>query len=383
MHETETPSLEPSPSSEPSPAVWRRACTACTGAKRKCSKQVPRCRRCDHRGLECFYPPARASAGEPHLEMPLPSAADVPLQPADISAQEQPPHPQVPDWFLAPDSWEVAHLPPQPLPDLFGEETLSAYVTIIQSWLRMWVTDDHCPFIHRYLYRAHMPRRMQDAYTTISAYLHKTPETEATVRRIIEHRLQQLMEENFVESSLELGSTILVDHLARVQALLVLLVICLFDGSIRLRAQAELHLATLSAWNDQMWQVSTQEVRSNATLEPWRLWIFGESIRRTWLTTSIIHCVYITITQGYSWCPGGVYCTFGNELWDARTAHDWERKSESGRKRLFMQSLDVMELFLEDDPDAVDAFGHAIMLITSGIDKVQRWTARKDASPLT
>ncbi|KAH7317185.1 hypothetical protein B0I35DRAFT_434696 [Stachybotrys elegans] len=352
--------------SDASPAVWRRACTACTGAKRKCSKEIPSCRRCDQRGLQCLYPPARA----------LPSDSDASLQPSDIAAQEQP-HSQLPHWFLAHDSWEIAHLPPQPIPELFGEETFSSYVATIQDWLRMWVTDDHCPFIHRYLYRVHMPRRVQDVYSTLSMYVHKTPATEATARRIIEHRLQQLIEENAVESALELGSTTLVDHLARVQALLVLLVICLFDGNIRLRAQGELHLATLLVWNDQMWQESTQEMQRDATLEPWRLWIFGESLRRTWLTASITYGVYIVMTQGYTWCPGGVYCTFGNKLWDAATAHDWESRSESGRKRLFMQSLEVTELF-QEDPDVVDAFGHAIMLISSGVDKLQRWTARKD-----
>jgi hypothetical protein len=214
-------------------------------------------------------------------------------------------------------------------------------------------------------------------------YLHKTPATEATVRRIIEHRLHQLIEDNAVESALELGSATLVDHLARVQALLVLLIICLFDGSIRLRAQGELHLATLLVWNDQMWQESTQEMQRDATLEPWRLWIFGESLRRTWLTTSLINGVYITINQGYTWCPGGVYCTFGSKLWDATTAHDWERISKCRSKRLFMQSLDVKELFREEDPDVVDAFGHAIMVISSGLDKVQRWTARKEAPSLS
>ncbi|KXJ87193.1 hypothetical protein Micbo1qcDRAFT_190262 [Microdochium bolleyi] len=326
MQEAETPS------SEPSPTVWRRACTACTGAKRKCSKEIPSCRRCVQRELQCLYPPARDSVGDPHLEIPplSPAAADVSLQPSDILAQEPPPHSQSAHWFLAHDTWDIAHLPPQPTPELFGDETLSTYVAIHRDWLRMWVTDDHCPLIHRYLYRAHMPPRVQDVYTAVSVYLHKTPATEATVRRIIEHRLHQLIEEDAVESALDLGSSTLMDHLARVQALLVLLIICLFDGNIRLRAQGELHLATLLVWNNQMWHESMQGIRTDATLEPWRLWIFAESLRRTWLTASIIYGVYITMVQGYSWCPGGVFCTFGNQLWDATTAHDWERISEQG-----------------------------------------------------
>jgi hypothetical protein len=368
-------------------AVWRRACLACTEAKRKCSKQVPACRRCDQRGLPCLYPPARSaperSTTNYAAALPSPPDTDAPLQASSGATpgleQEQGHAQPAAHWFLAPDSWEVAHIPPLATPELFGDETLSSYLATVQGWLRMWVTDDHCPFIHRYLYRVHMPRRVQDAYSTISLYLHRTPATEGTVRRIIEQRLHQLMGDSAVESALELGVPTFIDHISRVQALLALLVICLFDGNIRLRAQGELHLPTLLAWNDQMWQEATQEMRRDATLEPWRLWIFSESLRRTWLTTSIINGVYVVMTHGYTWCPGGVYCTFGNELWDATTAHDWEKRSNPGRKRLFMQSLDVGELLTGEDPDVVDAFGHAIMLITFGVDKIQGWTASKRA----
>ncbi|KAJ3498247.1 hypothetical protein NLG97_g1274 [Lecanicillium saksenae] len=225
-----------------------------------------------------------------------------------------------------------------------------------------------------------MPKSVEDAYLIISAHLHKTPATDATVRRIIEQRLRQLIEDNAVESALEPGSTTLLNHLARVQALLVLLIICLFDGDIRLRAQGELYLATLLVWNDQMLQVSIQSMesmRKHATLEPWRLWVFSESVRRTWLTTSITHSVYVNITQGYSSCPGGVYCTFGNGLWDAATAHEWEKKCKIERERFFMQSLDVGEVFPHEEPSTIDAFGNAIMLISSGVDKLQRWTTDK------
>jgi hypothetical protein len=399
MQETETLSFDGPP------AIWRRACTSCTNAKRKCSKELPLCRRCNQRDLQCLYPPARAFDANPpptegiigsngafpsvsalgsqlaselrqDSESAIMTAASVPLRVLQ-STQEQM-HLTSAPWFLAHDSWEIAHLPPQSPPELFSEETLNSYVAMVQDWLRIWVLDDHCPFIHRYLYRVNMPRCVQDAYSTISVYLYKTPATESTVRRIVEQRLHQLMEEMAVNSALDLGFTTLVEHLARVQALLVLLVICLFDGNIRLRAQGELHLATLLVWNNRMWQQFTEEMQSDLTLEPWRQWIFGESLRRTWLTISIINSVYMHMTQGFSSCPGGVYCTFGNNLWDATSYHDWQKGCESERKRLFMQSLDVNELFLREEPDAVDTFGRAIILISLGIDKFQQWMVKRN-----
>lgn len=45
--------------------AWRRACVACTKAKRQCSKQLPACRRCARKGASCKYLPARRAAAGP------------------------------------------------------------------------------------------------------------------------------------------------------------------------------------------------------------------------------------------------------------------------------------------------------------------------------
>jgi hypothetical protein len=290
-------------------------------------------------------------------------------------------------WFLSQQPWTIRHLTPEQAPQSFGIETLEAYMTIVHKWLRDWIADGHSALFHRHLYRMHMPRCIQDVYTGLAAYLGKTPDTEATVRRIFEARLNQLVDDSTFEVALSLGILTPVDHVARVQALLIYQVICLFDGNIRLRAQAERHLPVLLSWRDQMWGRITDGISTgdpisvfagigerDPSLDQWRAWIFLESVRRTWLTCAILHGVYMTMKEGYSECPGGLHCTFGNGLWDAKSAHQW-RNVIRGKDTLFMQSLELDELFLKTEPSRIDEFGHAIMLISCGLERIESWKA--------
>ncbi|KAK7430771.1 hypothetical protein QQZ08_002815 [Neonectria magnoliae] len=287
-------------------------------------------------------------------------------------------------WFVAWDSWDVEYRQPEQTPEWFGEETLKAYVATVQGWFKQWVTEDHCPLIHRQLYRMHMPRCIQDAYTVLTAYLNKTPSSQDTVFRIIDDRVNQLIQDHATQPSLALSVLTLADHAARVQALLIFQVIRLFDGDIRMRARAETHIPTLNSWNDQMWQRMTAEMRTTdagsvATVGigpfwgSWKAWIFAESVRRTWLTTSFFQAVYATIKEGYSSCPGGVYCTFGKELWDSASGHEWEKRVAQKKNVLFMQSIDIGALLVGAKPSQVDEFGHAVMVISVGLDETQRW----------
>ncbi|KAH8881769.1 hypothetical protein GQ53DRAFT_812435 [Thozetella sp. PMI_491] len=279
-------------------------------------------------------------------------------------------------WFLAYHSWNIDHLAPQDIPNDFHEETLKAYVAILETWLKEWVTKDHSALIHRYLYRIHMPRCMQDAYTALATYLGRTPATAATVCRIIEDRLDRLIQDSIFEDTLSFVALTPLDHVARVQALFIYHIICLFDGDIRLRGCAERQFPTLLSWSDQMWQRITEQsiagdpftlvaptTGSDDSLSTWRVWIFLESARRTWLTCAILHGVYMTIRDGYSACPGGLY------------SQQWETKATHARDTRFIQSLRIGELFTKAEPDSVDEFGHAVMMVSFGLHKLESWKA--------
>ncbi|KAI0553295.1 hypothetical protein F4679DRAFT_571047 [Xylaria curta] len=296
--------MDRTPPSDVRPIAWRRACVTCTKAKRQCSKQVPRCRRCLERGLLCTYPPPRrpgtsATVGVAETSLHL-TDTTLPLgegltAPADIANQldvsgdtpfaflqvteadfdglpmpiEDQPSRNPPQasavsdalvnlrglWFLLPESWQKEYTEAPTTTSRETDMSLKQYIEQAKSWVRQWVTENHSPLHHRELYSNTMPRHTQDAYTAMTMYMNKTRETEFTVHQILENRVSQLLQDQDVEASLgnaSGGGLSIFNHLSRVQSLLCYQLIRLFDGDIRMRGQAESLIPTLFLWNNQM-----------------------------------------------------------------------------------------------------------------------------------
>ncbi|KAI3342071.1 hypothetical protein F4824DRAFT_272699 [Ustulina deusta] len=310
--------MEPIPSDVTSlagttrPIAWRRACVACTRAKRQCTKQVPRCRRCIEKGLHCTYLPPRrpelsgtAGAEGPPLdprntalhpdESLIAASADVrgPLGvpgdsafdffqmtetdpetlglPPEAGPSRGPPQNTVSSeaqvrlrgaWFLAPETWTVEFTEPPFATLRETEGSLKNYIEQMRSWMRQWVTEGHSLLHHRELYVFHMPRHTQDAYTAMVTYMGKTRDNEATVRQILEDRVSQLLQDQaVVEASLGMNNAgSIFHHLSRVQSLLCYQLIRLFDGDIRMRGQAEALIPTLFLWNRQMLECAKENL---------------------------------------------------------------------------------------------------------------------------
>ncbi|KAK7994049.1 hypothetical protein PG989_007430 [Apiospora arundinis] len=448
---------------------WRRACVACTKAKRQCTKEVPSCRRCSVKRIPCAYPPARnnpqpqitssptaADTGptlfddhDPAMtleELSTSSSANAPPAPPTATTKATAkrqlaqageelaffvPQSQttnhdtevignsantgVPNgnWFLAEDTFvPEVRVPDTLLLDLNVDtsvEQMQHLIDLVKKWLKEWVTDGHSSLIHRQLYRTQMPRCVQDAYSTMSLYfLAKGPATQGTIHQILNDRVAQLVEDQMGEELLPVGlsgtglqARELFDKLSRVQSLLAYQVVRLFDGDIRMRARAEADIPTLAAWRKDLWAQTRRSVApatpggdaSTSALgqslpfdgllsltEPvvtWKLWVLVESIRRTWLISSVVVEIYHYFKHGWSQCPGNVPFTLRAELWAAETAHAWSR-AQSGRKpegsgALFVclhQQLDMME---STDPSQVHDLGHATLGLIWGLERMTKW----------
>ncbi|KAI0489812.1 hypothetical protein F4859DRAFT_167993 [Xylaria cf. heliscus] len=422
--DTITPNLNGASSASTARAsAWRRACVACTKAKRQCSKQIPRCRRCEQKNVPCTYPPPRRpemsaavgveetssllhliSTALPPDEGPVVTAPeddvathlDVSndpafafLQMADIDfggpalpTEDQPSRgsQQIPTssnalvsvrdlWFLAPETWATEYNEPPPTTIRETEKTLKQYIELVQLWMRQWVTEDHSPLHHRELYSLHMPRHTQDAYTAMTMYMSRNRETGATVHRILEDRVSQLLQDQEIEASLlgnaDGGGLSIFNHLSRVQSLLCYQLIRLYDGDIRMRGQAESLIPTLFLWNKQMLesakdslghperflvsspfgeslQHDTSDATGTSALSPqavWQAWIIAESVRRTWQATNIVQEVYQFFKRGWSECPGHLPSTMRKALWDAPSAYSWTRELGGGRDPLLLPTI--------------------------------------------
>ncbi|KAL7824071.1 hypothetical protein V8C26DRAFT_384775 [Trichoderma gracile] len=412
----------------------RLACIACTRAKRKCSKQTPSCRRCADKKLVCRYPAPRVappydlvfSQDGAVSVIPVPGGSDrnpLPTPPSQIGEQHQQEGEQPQSqtevsqhsahaaraatdclqnpWFLSPSSWDIDHKHgPVPSQIYFSDEALTWFIDQLHVWLRQWTTDGHCPFIHRQLWKVHLPDHIQDAFASLAAYHSKTPATERTVLRIVETRVNNLVDTQHASGVGDFG-VIMLDpacHLARTQALLIYKIIRLFDGDIRARAQAEKNIDTLALWARQLWQsaglalstsshnepvdrassgpVDTQ-LRTDGTLtSTWQAWIFSESIRRTYMAATLTEAVYLTLKQGWAPCPGGIIFSGGAGLWDATSPAAWMKHYQDNVIN-GIRCIEGDQLFSSARASDVDEFCQATMIVSYGLERFERWRTEK------
>lgn len=420
-----------------------KACVACARAKRRCGKQIPTCGRCTSRSIACEYPPAKAFYLPPRQPIP---ATDVLFDmPGDSMATDHryPLHlddmetaPSLP-WYLDEISWEIDHRPDTEDPPIFASTVLLNHIDAIQGWQSRWIRTASNPYIHPNIYRFHMPRCVQDAYTTLSTYVQRTPENRMAVARIVEDRVRQLLDDQpsaIAGNQLGMHETLdLLDHLARVHALHVYQTIGLYDGDIRLRHVAETQIPTLNSWLRQLFHSAKsaaaqglqsfvlpllvpskldrrilypsslatqpgphlgQDRSSNddAAVTPrlsqeeleWYGWSFAETIRRTWMVCTALQTVYLTLQIRHAPCPGGTMFSAREGLWDAKTAYAWAFKCEkSGGVRRgvdFVNRTQWSGMFENCRPEDMDEFSREALEITYGPERVERWRTRMGAS---
>ena len=402
---------------------WRRkACHACARAKRQCNKQTPSCRRCRENHLECRYPRVKkvyASEESPPAssllkindapDVPRPSDAGLDVdfhefdpdnlvfvntttiddnRPSQGGIDESSTTVVEQEWFFSQESWMLSHLPPGvQQPELQGDAFLKEYISSVQQWLRQWVLEGQNPFIHSRLYQASIPSCIQDAYTSLTAYFLKNSSNENLTFTTIKERAAQLVDYRAAHYP---GHV--VEQLSQVQALLIYQIICLFDGDISMRAQAEKYLGQLDCWAGQLLQTisgfgegggqhiaaaDTDFLRPNqdpATMR-WKRWIVAESTRRTWVTATRVQAVYLVLQQGWAGCPGTLLFTARKGIWDADSAYSWAKTcNEDGP--LLLQQLPTLSdgIISIVRMSEIDEFARVSLALSWGPEKMAKWT---------
>lgn len=400
------------------------ACTPCARVKRKCERQAPQCVRCRRRGIECIYPPAkqtpfvlRKDDHTPAYEygnVPYNQLADntigSELSPYSYSKSSLelpelngfydcitgPETPPFSNWtYTFPPTYDFNSLAVSTGRPVLSEQLVS-YVAMLHGWLRQWVDQGSNPFIHAFLYKARMPLCMQDAYTTLSSYLLKKPTNEQMIYRILEERVRRLVATEGLEEWPEKDQNDLhsISHLARVQSLLIYLILGLFDGDIRLRHFAERQMSILEKWVDEMIDHSNQMLTAGAdsatkgqlysqlnvqnvnNLENlnWHCWIVAESTQRTWMMATGIQAVYSLMQLGKApQCTGSMVVTTVPGVWEASSAVTWSRLCLETKLGIVRMS-EAERLFVEAAPEEVNEFTKVFLEATFGKDRMERWS---------
>lgn len=300
------------------------------------------------------------------------------------------------DWFLAPETWGVAHDGDAAASEAVTRATIKEYIVLVQSWMERWCSTGSNPFIHHRLYSSNFPACVQIAYATLASYIHRTPANTDIVLRIVEDRSADLLRDNgavldkFITNEWACGESEhdgdLLSQLSRLHALMVYQIIGLFDGDTRARYVAEGRVGVQVTWAGRLHgsaasnlsnaqSVATHLVGptpTNSAQHHWYLWILSESIRRTWLVALSVPCVFSALQQRWSACPGGIMYTNRRGLWAATTAARWQSQCKE-KSPWFLQRFECAKLFDVAKPVDIDEFGIAMLNMTLGQEAVEQW----------
>lgn len=116
-------------------------------------------------------------------------------------------------------------------------------VSTIKFYPSSFATDNHTPWMHRHLYKDHMPASIQSCFTVCTLYSNMTSSNKTSVFRVLWQNIGELRECVVTTDG---------ERLARVQALLLYQIVCLFDGDVTLRSLADRDMLLLQEWTDNL-----------------------------------------------------------------------------------------------------------------------------------
>ncbi|PSN74324.1 hypothetical protein BS50DRAFT_13554 [Corynespora cassiicola Philippines] len=398
------------------PPSRRKSCLACVQSKRKCDKGFPKCRRCVTRKTDCDYNARyvelwrqasessnRNESGTLAESLAEPLAENVPSSDWQLQRSPTPPGAVIlndgmfdigntifdipsisSDDFFDPAIIEEIvsqqeHVATEPmLPDAALQARVEFAAKRLAMIPKTFAEQGQTMFIHRLLFQDKSPPALQDALSACALYSMKNAQNQALVFRNLEHRRQQLIAgtDPMIVSKLDL--------LSALQALLLYQLISLFDGNIRLRAQAEADEPILMMWaahlKSRMRQVlpslpspTEPSDRLQVTFADWQQWLVEESIRRTVITAFMLKGVYGFLKLGFDSVPDlRISFTAQAALWNSQSELGW-RRACSEKEVLEIQVTHWDQVIARAKPSDLEELGVLIMAMLKGVDAAGRW----------
>ncbi|EWG54664.1 hypothetical protein FVEG_17355 [Fusarium verticillioides 7600] len=300
-------------------------------------------------------------------------------------------------WFLDPDSWRAVPIEESNRAHL-TTEMIRGLLYQTRDWLGDWTRSGSNVFVHHELYRSSLPDCISDAFTALSSFLSRTPETSEMVLRIAEQKAERLL---VSEGNRNKAGDIL-NSLSRVQALLVYCTIRLLDGDLRQRHKAEQHLQTLQDWTKEMMGDALEATHNGdmiiknhlTNVSPqyftlpvllgqfspeqllWHSWVLSESIRRTWCVSMGLQSGYELLKTESGPCYGTLPITTRKGLWEARSAFAWTKMCAESNIG-FMCRNDHDKVMVDMEPGDIDDFALCMMELDLGPDRMARWRSER------
>jgi hypothetical protein len=399
------------------PPPFRRACNNCVNAKRRCDLIVPRCYRCRVRSLDCNYQKTSLSAAPRQQPAFLTGAArelelsvisrnetpdgDVPVQamcdggPTVDFNQLEASLPPFPDYDLDwPDTME--NIESYWVPDQINSNEVQSKSVLageiyqgriiyavkrIKAYPSLLVRHGSTPFVHKKVYAEYLPPAIQDALGICALYGQKTEQNQTLIFQTIRLKAAQLVA-GYTPQGLSA-----IEQLASTQALILYQIIRLFDGDIRLRADAEREDVILNEWTQHLKarmqhvnSTSKDDDRALSTATSWESWVFTESLRRTVIVSFSVQGLYCFLKNGWDDSHHEINClSFYAQaaLWDAPSEYYW---------RAAMKDCNALPVKFDNwdadmkaaTPDDMDDLGMTMMVLIKGVDECCQWMGSKN-----
>ncbi|CAG8908675.1 unnamed protein product [Penicillium egyptiacum] len=391
------------------PPSYRKSCLACVQSKRKCDKGLPKCQRCLAKNIDCEYnprylgrrrQPTGRNVGE-NFAFTEELSNDCQLQrsPALPAAAILSPYTNDPFFNFANDPFNLESIPqdaflssavfedtiaqqtPNYIEHLTSDTTAQPRVEFAVKKLagipKIFSHQGQTMFIHRHLFQDRSRLALQDALSACALYCLKNTENQTLVFHNLEHKRKQLI------ASIDPLHAPKMDLLEALQALILYQIISLFDGDIRLRAQAEADEPVLLMWAAQLSLRTCQmqhpptpaeaQLLPESTFTDWRRWLIEESSRRTLITASMLKGVYNFLKLGYDTVPDmRMSFTAQAALWNSQSEISW-RRAYSERERLEVRVTHWDEAIAKAKPGDLEELGVLIMVMLKGIEAAGEW----------
>ncbi|PMB72772.1 hypothetical protein BM221_000189 [Beauveria bassiana] len=404
----------------------QKSCNACVRGKRRCDKRTPRCTRCAAKGLDCVYhkmPPSSSSTtttaqnsscggrtpqltpGQSTTGSASPEMADS-INADTTTAASKLDIPSVPYISTA----LVAQPPKTPVRDLSLLQRPLVCVGITDSLAvhdpRSWMgytlaalksmhdtfaRTQALPFLHPRLWATRLPKPILDVFAAATAYAHRSPHNRAWIMKLLSDTAISVHRDGE-------GADSPRDKLARVQALVILDSMRVFDGDVGLRAAAEREAHVLGAWIGELQQVvealeaEAAAAAAAATVDlyvpsrerppkSWDAWILLESARRTLMFSCAFVCInklLKNIDVGQAMWQN-LRFTASKHLWEAPSSVEFFRAWRD-KPQYYIRDFEFKDFWSYARADDMDEFTKIMLMPQIGMDTLEHFMAGEDLS---
>ncbi|KAH0498444.1 hypothetical protein TgHK011_005697 [Trichoderma gracile] len=260
---------------------------------------------------------------------------------------------------------------------------------IVQSVSDMYVTFTQrreAPFMHPRLWMSQLPKTITTAFAAASAYSTRTPATRGWTLKVLLDAVREVHRDGE-------RATTHADRLARVQALLLLNSMRIFDGDVSMRAAAEREMSVMLAWVKDLVVVKNEleegfppSVLMTRDKPPksWESWILLECTRRTIMIGFAIMCLVFVLKSEEApadfWEDGHSF-TASRHLWEATSSVEFFRAWRE-KPQYCITDMSFKEFWMYARPDDMDEFTKLMLTTQVGVDAIEHFLTGETSIPV-